>query len=438
MRDVYKGSQVTLIAATAKTSDSGIFSKREPPVYSCHLPWRLPSNGGLSEDREVLIREYSGFGGSESESAVEWDINSRGWTLQEDLLSWRTITYGSKMTYWKCPSLQIDESGRRPVGGTNTAHRIRYFYPLDRKGVGAGTAALVAPPTSADILQRQENRAIISGAYSVRDLYSQWYTIVGQFTDRLLTCETDALPALSGLAREYESLLDDAYCAGIWKKDIIRGLLWRRVEYREAYKRGEKHHIFTTDGPSWSWAGISGAGHAEWFHHRSMSAQDEEDLPLAYEVARLIDTKIETGTADPFGQILPGRGVLFLEAPFLHLALIDNADLEDNEWLYYSNFSINSMWKDDIASLTRKPYVGQHFGLVPLVANTAARSKGLEFLLLESTENSATEYRRLDWLSISGGEHDWASDNESFQKRRALLDKVLISDKWPVKKISLV
>jgi hypothetical protein len=62
-----------------------------------------------------------------------------------------------------------------------------------------------------------------------------------------LTFGKDKLPALSGIAKMI--MEDDEYVAGMWKSDLIKGLLWRR-------KFGEESVGISTEwrAPSWSWA----------------------------------------------------------------------------------------------------------------------------------------------------------------------------------------
>jgi hypothetical protein len=41
-----------------------------------------------------------------------------------------------------------------------------------------------------------------------------------------LTLEDDAFPAISGIAQAFKNILQDRYVAGIWRDDMIHGLLW--------------------------------------------------------------------------------------------------------------------------------------------------------------------------------------------------------------------
>lgn len=57
--------------------------------------------------------------------------------------------------------------------------------------------------------------------------YNLWYEIIWDYSNRLLTEESDKLPGLAGLAHTSASMTSDEYFAGLWKKDIVSGLLWK-------------------------------------------------------------------------------------------------------------------------------------------------------------------------------------------------------------------
>ncbi|KAF4628878.1 hypothetical protein G7Y89_g9277 [Cudoniella acicularis] len=53
-----------------------------------------------------------------------------------------------------------------------------------------------------------------------------WYSLLEDFMSRATTNHADRLPALSGIAREIARLTGYRYVAGLWKEDIVAGLLW--------------------------------------------------------------------------------------------------------------------------------------------------------------------------------------------------------------------
>lgn len=83
------------------------------------------------------------------------------------------------------------------------------------------------------------------------------------YSARELSCETDALPALSGLAQAFRASYgtrvstgdNDYYLSGIWRADLARGLLW--MPHNGSHTSRRSQHV----APTWSWASIKGQVH---------------------------------------------------------------------------------------------------------------------------------------------------------------------------------
>jgi hypothetical protein len=98
------------------------------------------------------------------------------------------------------------------------------------------------------------------GSVQMRD---RWYELMEDYSFRRLTNETDKLPALSGLAQNFQHAVPQAeYLAGIWSTHLPAALLWRT--------RYTARRPMSYIAPTWSWASIIGN--------------------ITYESQRLIDT----------------------------------------------------------------------------------------------------------------------------------------------------
>jgi len=166
-------------------------------------------------------------------------LNKRAWTLQERLLSPRTLHYGSQEMYWECQYCVLCEDG---------AMMTREF------------------PTLEKVLA---SRSPHKGDKPQHDI---WHKLVEEYTARNLTRDQDKLPALSGLANSIAARTGDDYVAGLWKKNVIKDLFWL-VEVVEpshscdnpehdaalppATKSSVKHPT-QYRAPSWSWASLDG------------------------------------------------------------------------------------------------------------------------------------------------------------------------------------
>jgi hypothetical protein len=82
------------------------------------------------------------------------------------------------------------------------------------------------------------------------DIYTCWYNMVKNFTSRSLTYNEDRLPAIAGIAQRFGMIANDSYHAGLWRRDMIRGLLWCVSDTMETVIR-------SATAPSWSWASVN-------------------------------------------------------------------------------------------------------------------------------------------------------------------------------------
>lgn len=77
-----------------------------------------------------------------------------------------------------------------------------------------------------------------------------------EFTRRELSCQSDRLPALSGLADLMLQQTRDSYLCGLWKADLAFEILWYS-DHQNAGAKGTQRHK-DCYAPSWSWASIFG------------------------------------------------------------------------------------------------------------------------------------------------------------------------------------
>jgi len=193
-------------------------------------------------------------------------INHRAWTLQERLLSHRYLSFGTEYMTWQCQTLT----------------RVR--HPETEMGDhGIGPFAL-----------RTYHFSEIS-----TNPFNLWLRIIIDYTSRHLTKKGDKLPALSSIAKAIHEHTHDQYLAGLWRRDILRLLLWRvdnNILKSIPVYRPEKYRA-----PSWSWASIEGNISLLWANGGEGSALRAE----------FIDCTIEPlSTEDPFGKVKSGTLVL--------------------------------------------------------------------------------------------------------------------------------
>ena len=241
MKDVYSGSKVTILATNSANVHHGFLRDRRVPVWPASLVWK-PDNGEAAVP--VFLRSVDALKQAEnprtdsknslSGASRPNPLDSRGWALQEYLLSPRTLSYGEQQMTWECPEHRQSENGA-------TRPNDRLSRQMMQQMVDCQTSEKL---TATECLM----------------LYNAWYDIVKNYTLRKLTFATDRLPALSGVASVFEPYSADRYHAGLWARDIVFGLMWRcKKSVKDLPTRAINAYSNSNgDLPSWSWASLGG------------------------------------------------------------------------------------------------------------------------------------------------------------------------------------
>jgi hypothetical protein len=315
MGDIYRNALVTIAVPVAPCVTTGILGPRKRH-RACTLRWKSPrpstSDHTSLDDPDLLkhkLHEQSihlslhriPWEGARCGNISEWA--GRGWTMQEEFMASRILFYTSLDMTWDCgfgPKREGEPRARgAPVRHDYTVHKsqdtkstLREFAV--RRSV---TSAEDFPATREEVADQIENKE--HNKYS----YSFWYGMVWQYTKRSLSHPEDRLPAIGALARFIHAQVEDEYCAGLWKRDLVKGLLWRGTVKEPLPGK----YI----APSWSW--VSGrAGQVRWVLEEGHTYEELafiDDVNLRYDVA-----------ADPFGRLT--GGTVTLTAPHRHLRAI--------------------------------------------------------------------------------------------------------------------
>lgn len=222
MCDVYSNAYLVIAANLSSDCSGGCFHNRQPRSQAIiNLP------GNLEKIHATLAFA--------SDQQCSWDpaefrhepLSKRGWALQERLMARRVLHYNSRQMYFECNHGVVAEDGShietRYHGGMN----------LDQ-----GTDPSPKSPTD-------------EASLHVTSL-DDWSSLVWTYGSRKLSRPTDKLPALSGLAKIFQSRIQAEYIAGLWSNAIMEGIAWQGL-------KGQAPSDEYT-GPSWSWAGYDGIG----------------------------------------------------------------------------------------------------------------------------------------------------------------------------------
>ena len=255
MADIYGNSFLTIAASRSSNSHAGIFSSRE----TFHTGYGLPYKSRfMKEEGTIYFRQQlkAYIPGEESDQAYISELEpfvepllTRAWVLQERVLSPRTLNYGTTELFWECNTLTAHESMSSIPERFQSADMKRSFVPR----------------YTADDLSPE-----VPEPAKFPSIYTRWYTVLQAYTRLHLTYESDKFSAISGLAKEFERQTGDEYVAGMWKRDLHRGILWRPggVDFSPLRRKFSRRRPEKWRAPSWSWASWDGPMDPSLVMHR--------------------------------------------------------------------------------------------------------------------------------------------------------------------------
>lgn len=426
MRDVYRGAMVTIEAAAAGGSSEGFLKERTSSMPYCRLKWH--DSGGLECVQLRPVEDLS------EAQLLGSRLYSRGWTLQERLLASRTLSFGRQQTTFECMDGYREEA--RLLGQPTTLTRARFLskavlktirnadewyirllrYLLRAVGLYPGfylfgRTCVVEPALSMSVGDPFDH---------VKSYREIWATLVHIYTQRCLSKNSDRLPAISGLASEFQQYIDDTYVAGLWKSDLPVALGWMSSSLHRAESTTKKvtpsllieekdlvdewpHGIRNdTNGdiPSWSWASVRGP-----VQLRGDNRLDELEIIT---LCKLITVSMEPKFDDPKGQL--SSAYIDLRAQFL--AITDpqpHTGIDKDCPFPHLLVEIRQVveYKPDRAPefyQQHRHHDGQQFALIKLYqwkrhSINGLRLPNLQLLLIESCANG--DFRRLTTLRLN-------------------------------------
>ncbi|KAF2262763.1 HET-domain-containing protein [Lojkania enalia] len=282
MASIYENAYV-VIAATASASDAdGLFIRRSPPDY---VNFQLTTqDSGTSQIYAFLLRPEEAANTGVYSSLEREPLSKRGWALQERYLAKRTLHFATDQVFFECYQHFVGEDGFRIRGR---------FY-----GIYKDSQPIQMEESDAD---REPHQKIERERYRGPSI---WYTLLHYYHSRELTRASDVLPALSGIARTVEKITGDRYVAGLWRSQLIEGLLWQALgAHRGATKAPEEYRA-----PSWSWASIDGSSGNLGLGYDLMNPE-----ATWVDIASIIDCQVVLRGENSYGEVVSGS--IKLKAP---------------------------------------------------------------------------------------------------------------------------
>ena len=201
MHNVYGNSWLTVAATSNPDCCSGILDNphdEETRARFASFKDSIPYSGKTHKNQHFSWLAVPGdintcTGDKHENGKCRWPLLTRGWVLQERLLSPRVLYFTAASLLWSCKKEKKDEEADVGHCHQPTHMGVRDPYP---------------------------------GSHD-----RSWLDIIEEYSELNFTNHDDRLPALSGLAqRSFKEMPPGTkYLAGLWSHSIIQGVSWRNA-----------------------------------------------------------------------------------------------------------------------------------------------------------------------------------------------------------------
>jgi len=259
MSEVYQNGLCNLSATGASDSQGGLFFNRD---LMSVLPRKVLLEWIGVEKVEAFVVDTDMW----ERFLVESPLISRAWVVQERILSPRVIHFGQTQLGWECHEKQFCEIFPRGFPSSISTLGLKNLDPHHHD----------EDDPSVDW---RENMSRI------------WSRIVGHYSKRKLTVESDKEAAISGIAARISQLRgNDTLIVGLWSQEFLEDLCWYSDDFVVQPKKFR--------APSWSWLSVDGSISIDCRDHR-----------LCNQVSWAIveDVQVSRINQSPLGPIRSGR-----------------------------------------------------------------------------------------------------------------------------------
>ena len=370
MCDIYSNPALTIAACGSDGCTGGIFGSQQ---YSISVP--IPYKHTFVNVSDDYTRDHGPDLMVNTRPPVD-PIHTRAWTLQEGILSTRTVFFTSQELRWECNTRRLCECGHFTKTFPATTDPEDWQYENHR------------------IWRRVE----FFPANSTSDAYQLWAYVYNMYTSRELAVDSDRLVALAGLARRFAQIMkarfgrDDKYLAGIWEGSLPVNLLWL-VPTRELSTFRNRRHERPKGwrAPSWSWASMEAPIYFGFYR----------DLESRLEI---LGSSVEPAGPDIYGSLRPdGQNHLLVLGPLLHqVSFKFDADAPKSQrkfpFLTYRGFDLrmDTLWLDNDLDLDTDKYLragGSCFTV--LIVGFSPGGDLHEVLILTSVADKSGSFERI-------------------------------------------
>jgi hypothetical protein len=286
MGDIYRYCDLCIATAAASSANEACFKQRDPDLIAPVVIDLHSKDPTEAPESYILISEEHNSRGHRDAL-----LASRGWALQERLLSPRILSLGRQQMFWECI--------------TTVGKNICETFPTGLPAPCNERGPFGLPTTTRN-----------PGSRYTPTLRRLWLDLIETYCECKLTREDeDKVAAFSGIARNMALLFSDStYIAGFFSFELPDSLLWRVRRDTEPQSR-PRPATGTYRAPSWSWAATNAP---IFINSTEPSAR----------FALVEDHNVKLAKSnDPFGQL--EYADITLHAPLLRLSwdneILDNA-----------------------------------------------------------------------------------------------------------------
>jgi hypothetical protein len=248
MAQIYTHAHFTIVNMRGHSAGDGFLHSRTLPSGTSAFTYQ--STSGLCHQ---VVFQFQDSLESEDVKVLE----TRGWALQEYVLSRRLIVFGTWSTQWMCRTKRF-----LGMDGWRLGYKDKSRNPFGKTGWGASydkdryeTIGKVDPLDA--ILYYSMNPELRDYQPKNLPFWEAWVSLVEMYSIRDFSVPQDRNVALSGLAERFAPFFpSQRYVAGMWEDSLLEGLLWF-VDMATLDRPRDGR------APSWSWQSVDEC--VEWF-----------------------------------------------------------------------------------------------------------------------------------------------------------------------------
>lgn len=250
MDSIYQRAELTIITAAGEDPSYGL-----PGVSLRARQRQLACSAGDIDIISTMQHPHNAI------KTSAW--YTRGWTFQEGILSRRRLVFTDEQVYYECDSMYCYESIIGDLDSLHEEDKTR-FKDILKGGLFGRRSGL---------------DGFSQSSWGPQQYESLLHKLIEQYTERVLTYDSDSLNAFSGILRSFER--SPLFISSIWgvtirrtedsaggdEASFVAGLSWRfdiwlRGDGRSPNRRRKGF-------ASWSWCGWTGGVCFQWLPSRS-------------------------------------------------------------------------------------------------------------------------------------------------------------------------